>query len=868
MNVAGFTNIGERLEFIASAHPQRIALQTDLNTITYEAFNARVNQVAHAVHARVKKPGDRVGLLFDQGEDAIVSIFGVLKAGAAFVPLDASQPQAKLAEICGSSSPVLLLSNADRIAEAALLCNSTIEVLDVHTLVDSADIGNPGFEVGSDTLAYLFFTSGSTGNPKGVSQSQRNLYHFVSSYCKTLGVEYTDKLSLLYSMGFSASNMDVFGALLNGATLCPYDIRKKGTAGIADWIDQRKISILHAVPTVFRHIAATLPDGRKLSTVRGLDLGGEAVYRSDLEIFKAHLNTDCVAVNHLAATEASVIAQHVIDFSREDYPEMLPVGAAADGVEIRLVDSEGNQVAKGEHGEIVLRSRYLSPGYWDAPDLNSKSFRVVDEAEGLRDYTSGDLGYITTEGWLYFLGRKDHRVKIRGFSVDTSEIDSALSRLEAVREVAVVARSLKDNAPIELAAFIVLKTGESLDLTALRQLLSEKLASYMIPSEFIVLSELPVNASGKVDRKALSASKLREVHDSDTFDAPESDLELQVAALMESLLEVEAVSRATDFFMIGGDSLRATELHAAIESNCGVRISLNLLFQTPTVAGIAANIERAKQGEAAEQADSFGRLIPLRASADGMHPILFLMHGDKGLAYVSPHFLSILGDQQPVYAFQASGLTPPDQVGWTIERMATGYIEAMREVQPEGPYFMASICAGCMVTLEMQRQLVDSGDLVAPLLLIDPPMNPPGERDWFRRKKRDFKYFCKRVFGARSFEARYQKKMQKHGDNGRMKIDPTDQAAVRNAMLVTHGFRQALGAHRMVPTSHTVLLLGSQIRLSRKDGKLRKKLLGDVQFFDVGKRHSDVHAVGNEQFSQALEGAQKTAIEFIKASAQ
>jgi len=858
-----FKSIGEHVNVIAAQYADRIAIHTNAKSISYGDFNAKVNQIAHAILGKTEGRAERVALLFHQGADAIAAMFAVLKAGSAFVHLDASNPAGKLQEICTSCSPVMILTDAEHLAQAGEIGDESLDVFDITNLPANLSEENPEHVVDADEMAYIFYTSGSTGNPKGVCQTQRNLFHFIRVYSESLGVTAEDRLSLLYSLGFSASNMDVFSALLTGAALYPYDIKKYGTADLAGWIDREAITILHAVPTVYRHLCNSLDDEEVLSSIRGIDLGGEAVQRRDVEYFRKHFQPQCTLINHLAATEVSVIAQYKIDPKHEYSEDMLPVGYAADGVALRVVDTDGKQLEDGETGEIQVCSAYVSPGYWQMPELNEKVFCNDGSVPGGRMYLSGDLGYIGQDGKFYFLERKDYRVKIRGFSVDTSEVETAIRQcFPSLKDVSVVARQISESSPTELAAFLVSGKGEVTHLQKLREALSDVIATYMIPAEFIMMDKLPENASGKIDRKALAALNLREQKEEENYQAPETKAEVKLAALIAKILKLKQVGRNDDFFLLGGDSLRATLLHTEVESAFSTRIPLHILFKATRVIEMAVNIE-----QSLEQKDTLGHshqetVIPLQSA--GSQVPLFLTHGVRGQAFVSPHFLSILGDDQPVYAFQASGLIRPKYRHWSIQEMAEQYITGMRKVQPEGPYLIGSICAGCMVALEISEQLRAAGDTVGPLLMIDPPINPPGERNWFRRKRRDLMDRFKRKFSEDKFNRKLEKEFKQFQAKGRIPLDTSDKEALKIACRVAFDFRLALNDYSMKAYNAKVYLLGSRSRLSRGGGKLREKLMGEVQIFDVGEKHRDIHEVNNDFFGQQLRAAMDALLEELK----
>lgn len=863
---SGPGSIPARFEEVVDRHSDRMAIKTLEGELSYRELNERANRIAHAILANHDRGSGRIALVFEQSAEAIAAILGVLKSGHAFVSLDVADSSDRMRAIVQDCRASAILTSARHVESVRNLSDRAVEIIAEDRLPPTLSSENPGITVSPDTMAYLFYTSGSTGEPKGVTQTHRNLHHFVRTYCATLSLSCADRLSMLYSLSFSASNMDVFGALLNGASLFLYDIRKRGTASMADWLDAEGVTVLHAVPTVFRHLIANLPSGRRLKTIRAVDLGGEAVHPSDLGLFRDHFTDDCVLVNHLAATEASVIAQYRISREGDYEGEMLPVGYPADGVKIRIIREDGTDATISEPGEMIVSSPFLSPGYWRRPELTAAAFREDPERAGWRIYQSGDLGYFGPDQKLYFLGRKDSRVKVRGHTVDTSEIEAALREISSIQDVAVVVKSDEEQAvPDQLVACLVAEGQGHHDPDVLRQDLREKLPSYMIPSEFVFLDSLPVTPSGKIDRKALSRAELRETRIGKDFEAPTGELERQTAALFEKLLQHQPVGRGDDFFLLGGDSLKATQLHLHLEDFLGVPVPLETLFRDATVAGIARHLHDLQHSTPQGASRIPPVLIPLRKS--GRKPILFLLHGAKGQAFVSPHFLETIGEDQPVYAFQATGLDRSRMRRYTIEEMAAEYVRAIDQVQGGGPYFLGSLCAGSLVAIEMAKQLREAGKIVGPLLLIDPPVIPPGDRPWPTRMRRLLRLGRRRLlFRIRSNKKEIKRLKKRHGQ-GRIALDPNDVSSLDAAVRVAMDFELALMKHKLTPYDGPALVLGSAERLVSKSGtvqrKLSDRLVGEVQWFNVGEKHGDVHDVTNERFARELQRSVAIALEVI-----
>jgi amino acid adenylation domain-containing protein len=814
-------SIGARLAHRARRTPHAIAVVERGAQLSYAELDARASAIARRVLEA--QPGF-VALLFDNRTPAIAAIFGAARAGHAYVPLDAGDPDERLRLVVRDSEPALLLT------ERALAARGRALVPDGCAVVALEDIGAgaaPGLpEVDPDALANLYYTSGSTGQPKGVSQTQRNVLFFADAYARTLGIGPSDRVSLLYTLSFSASMMDIFGALFNGATLCAYDVRRDGIVRLGPWLDRERISVLHAVPTVFRGLLTEREEA--LEHLRAIDLGGETVFESDVALFRSRTRADCILVNHLAATEANVIAQYVVAHGRSHRAEgILPVGPSPGGVAVEVRRGDGTLAAVDEVGDLVVSSAHLSPGYWRRPELDAAAFS--SDAAGVRRYLTGDLACIDRDRNLHFLGRKGSRVKIRGQSIDLSEVEAVLAACPGIVESAVVALAEGGSDADRLIACVV-ASGAEVDALALRRRMAQRLPSYMLPGAFAFLDVLPRTATGKLDRNALAAIAPR-ADGARTLAAARDEVEREVAAMFAQLLRQPAVGRDDDFFLLGGDSLSLVELQSRVLDRFGVSVAK--FHEDATVAGIAARIRNSRAGGGS------GEAIPvLFAIKDsGSAPPMFIVHGRLGQPFVSPYFLSLLGSDLPVWAFQARGLDGRDEPNATIEAMAADYLNAMRSQRPHGPYFLAALCAGAVIASVMARALREAGEAVLPLLLFDPPearnRASVAEQDLLRRIR------------ARKIDGRFVTPMD--GPHG-----------VSAAVRAARAFELAIWAYEPRPYDGPVCMLSSRQRLAKANPRYLNRLFtGPMQRFEVGDTHDealDPHTPGfAEHLARCLE---------------
>jgi amino acid adenylation domain-containing protein len=581
-------SIADRFEKQVAAYPERVAIRAGAVLMTYADLNAAANRLARAILQTA--PGvKQVVLLFEQGAPVLVAVLAVLKAGKTYVPLDPENPPDRLTELLEDAQAGLILTNRRYWAVAdAAATGPGLPVLDADA-TDAADSSeNLGLSIAPDAIAYMLYTSGSTGRPKGVVQKHRNLLHFVRSYTNSLGITPEDRIGWVHAITFSASNMNVYPALLNGATLCPWDLKTRGVTGLARMLMDERVTICQCVPTVFRHLVASMSGSERFSDLRIWELGGEPVYRRDVELFRARFAPGAVLMNRLALTEASVTAQYALTPGVELAGNALPVGCAADGVELALHDESGTPVPPGHVGEIIVKSHYLSPGYWRRPDLTAAAFHPDPAVPGRRMYRTGDLGRLGPDGLLEYMGRKDFRVKVRGYTIEVAEVEAALLGLDAFQHAVVLAREDR-RGDQQLVAYLVGRNGSAPTAAEVRARLAERLPDYMVPTAFVMLGELPVTSTGKLDRRALPAPD-ESAEAEASYVAPRTPQEALVSGVWAEVFGLERVGVHDDFFALGGHSLLATQVVSRIWRAAEVELPVQAVFEAPTVAELAERL--------------------------------------------------------------------------------------------------------------------------------------------------------------------------------------------------------------------------------------------------------------------------------------
>jgi amino acid adenylation domain-containing protein len=703
--------VSQRFEQQVRRFPDRLAIKSPANAITYAALNRLANRMARAILGRRGTGSEPVLLLFEKDAPLIAAMLAVLKAGKFYVPLSPSYPQARNALITRDSCAKLLLTDTPNLAAARQLAGDDQEVLNLDQMDRSVDANDLGVPIAPQNYAYIIYTSGSTGQPKGVVDTHQNLLQNIRRYTNSHYLSPDDRLICVSSCAFSNSLKDIYGALLNGGTLYLLDIERLGLAPLAGCLARERITVLNAVATVFRHFAAALTDGDVFPQLRVIRLGSEAVTRKDVELFKRHFGHGCVLVNGYGTTETGTARLNMIGKDTEVRGSALPIGYPVDGTEVLLLDEAGADVGYNRVGQIAIRSAFLSPGYWQKPELTAAAFLPDPDGGNRRIYLTGDLALKRQDNCLIYAGRKDHQVKIRGNRIELTEIEQALMDLPRIKEAVVVSRA---DLPEErsLVAYLVPweDRGGVPSTSELRAFLKQRLPDYAIPSSFVSMATLPVTPTGKLDRKALAAPPPERPNIATAFVAPRNALETRLSEIWEGLLRVRPIGVKDNFFDLGGHSLLAAQLFLQIAKVFGRELPLATLLEEATVERLAHRLSQASALPAGSC------LVPVQPR--GSKPPFYCVHGIGGEVLSYERLARHLGTDQPFYGFQAQGLHQPKR-HTHIEEMAAAYVAELLQFQPAGPYYLGGYSCGAIVAYEMAQQLCHRGSEVALLALID-----------------------------------------------------------------------------------------------------------------------------------------------------
>jgi amino acid adenylation domain-containing protein len=581
---------------VAVTFPLRVAVGSGVWEPTYQQLNEAANRLAHHLTADGCEFERRTAILMSHDAPMVAAALGVLKAGQTVVPLDPSDPVSHLGMLAENTEPTFIITDAQHHSIATTLARADCRILDFETAATTGPVENPCISIFPERTAFLTYTSGTTGRPKGVMRPHLQLLKAAAAYSEALQSTQNDRIPLFSSFSTGQCWNTIWLSLLNGATLCPYRVRTRGIIGLADWIIDRKLTIYSSSASIFRSLIKTIDDRLVFSTVRAVRLASEPVTVHDFNAFRKHFPAYSVLVHGLTCSESSPIAWGRWTQDAKFLERVLPIGHFARDMDVSLIGEDGLPVPLGEVGEIVVKSRYVAKGYWRDAELTAQRFSAELDANGTRSVRTGDRGRINADGLLEFCGRKDNRIKIRGNRIEPLDIEQVLEGLPGIDRVAVVAIARDDLEPV-LVAFVVKKGDASLSASRLRHALRAKLPLHMVPSRIVFLETLPHNKGNKIDREALRQYSLP-VHDTNKGEEPRTETEMLLADIWAESLELSDIGRSDDFFNLGGDSLIGAVVAARVYSALGVELNLGEIADHSSLATLAAFIdERRRLGD-------------------------------------------------------------------------------------------------------------------------------------------------------------------------------------------------------------------------------------------------------------------------------
>ncbi len=585
-------SILDRFDLMARRHAGRLAVQDGERSLTYGELAAAADAVAAALHAGLDRPGP-VALLLPTGASLVAAMLGVLAAGRGYIPLDTTQPIARTRAILEQAGAAGLVADGPRLGEAREALAGLAPVFDVAAAPPAP---RPALAVGPGDLAYIIYTSGSTGEPKGVWHVHRNCLNDVLIGTNNGHFGCEDRMALLYGGAVIASTRRIFAALLNGASLHIMDPVALGAAGVVEQVRRRGVTILHLVPTLLRRIAAAMPEGERLQSVRILRIAGERSDWSDYDLVRRICRPEALMAVDVGSTEvSSTFASWFVDEAVREPGARLPVGRRLPGLDVILAGEAGEAAGPEAEGEAVVSGRCLAFGYWRRPDLTAERFSTDPRDPGLRTFRTGDILRLRPDGLYEFVGRKDQMVKLRGHRLEPPEVESALRRCTGVGDAAVLVRRRPDGAPRALVAYVELTDeGRGLLPRHLMHMLSRQLPRYMLPAVIAVLPALPRLSHFKIDRMALER---RDQAWEATAAAEQADpVTAEVAAAFKAVVGCEAVSPEDNLLTLGGDSLQMVDVQLELERRFGLEVPPEVMARSLSIRRLAGWIRPRLKG--------------------------------------------------------------------------------------------------------------------------------------------------------------------------------------------------------------------------------------------------------------------------------
>lgn len=719
-------------EHRAKIQPERVALVFQNRLFTYECLNQRANHLAHELIGRGSGPERPVALLLERSAEVIVGLLGILKAGATYLPLDPQHPEPRGRWLLRDSGATLLVGQnvpGDR---------EGFDHLAWGRWPAQGEATNPRTPDFPDAAAYLIYTSGSSGRPKGVAVSHRNLAAYTLGIGMHLPLRACDSFALVAGAAADLGHTMIFPPLTFGGTVVPLARERIGDGrALGDFMRAHAIDCLKITPS---HLAALLVNPRpgRVLPRKQLILGGEAAPPALLEQLE-RLAPQTRVFNHYGPTEATV---GVATSAYQEQSHDLPLGRPLPLARLYVLNGQLEPVPMGITGELFIGGEQVTRGYWNDPLRTAQRFLPdpLVNRQGSRLYQTGDWARYREDGVLEFVGRRDFQVKIRGFRVAPEEVTAALNRHPRVREALVTAPT-QESGTAYLAAHVVVADGSGGDAGLIQELrahLLQNLPTHMVPARFLILDRFPRTASGKVERAALPDPEDERFAREGEHTAPRTALEEALILAWERVLGRSGIGVFDNFFALGGHSLNGTILIARINEDMGIRLMLADLFEAPTVADLARLVQRLRQetpwleSESGESQNHFLAFQTRRATSPlvalqpkGKLPPVFCVHGSNGFVFPFSALARRFAPAIPFFGVQASGLHGQAEPRESFEEMAGDYVTALVDKLPAGPVHLLGWSNGGFIALEMARTLKDAGREVGLLAVLDTyPRNP------------------------------------------------------------------------------------------------------------------------------------------------
>ncbi|MGX5439997.1 non-ribosomal peptide synthase/polyketide synthase [Bacillus thuringiensis] len=672
--------------------PNKVAVVFEEQQFTYKELNEKSNQVARMLQAKGVQPDTIVGIMVDRSLEMIIGIMGILKSGAAYLPIDPDYPEERIKYMIEDSGTNIILTKGIE----AMGSNTEIVFLDEEYNHYSTE--NIKVTSNSNNLAYIIYTSGSTGKPKGTMLKQRGLVNYITWANKVYVKDAALDFALYSSFSFDLTITSIFTPLISGNKIIVY-----GNDGdepiIRKIFKDNRVGIVKLTPS---HLSLIRDIDNSNSSIKRLIVGGEDLKTELAKEISRSFNNNVEIYNEYGPTETTIGCMiYKYDFNRDKHISV-PIGKPIDNVQIYILDNNQKILPIGIEGELYISGDGVATGYLNRPELTAEKFIPNPYAPGTNMYRTGDLARWLPNGNIEFLGRTDHQVKIRGYRIELGEIENQILKVGNVKETKVVARVDGENSQ-SLCAYVVLENEEKeTTVTEMRKNLSKELPDYMIPAFFIQLNDFPLTTNGKIDVNALPAPD-GNVEFGLEYEPPRNDLEEQLVNIWEEILNINKIGMNTNLFDVGANSLNVMTFVSRIYTELNFRVPFKDVFDKPTIRSFSVFLEGAKE----MLKDYTEDCIQLSSSTRSSKKLFcFPPAASIGIAYMG---LAKHLDSYSVYSFNFI----------KSENRIAQYVKIIKNLQPEGPYTLVGYSAGGILAFDVAKELNKQGYEVEDLILID-----------------------------------------------------------------------------------------------------------------------------------------------------
>lgn len=697
--------------------PHNIAVRFAEQSLTYSELNQKANKVAHYLRNQGVSANHVVGICIHRSLDMIIGLLGILKAGAAYLPLDPNYPQERIAYMLENSEASLLLTDQELMNSIVLSYHKTRVALHSIANQSSWPQDKPLPCQNPSDLAYVIYTSGSTGKPKGVAITHQAICNHMLWMQNHYAFSESDVVLQKTSFSFDASVWEFFMPLMVGATLViAPDNAHASTEKMIHLVQQYEVSVLQLVPSMLKELVTT--DGFELCTsLKHVFCGGEVLTHETMTTFFKHNKSGAQLHNLYGPTEATI---DTVSHTYTTPTEMSLIGRPISNTKVYVLDKHQQLVPAGLIGELYIAGDGLALGYIKNPQATEKQFITNPFAptQHQRLYKTGDLVKWNAEGLLEYHGRIDNQVKIRGHRIELNEVESAIEKIPAVYQCIVTPYTNQDKS-LSLSAYLVLEPDSSLNISDIRIQLNQTLPEYMIPGRFFVVERFATTPGGKLDRTNIP-TPIEKLGLAPHNEVPSTAIEHELKEYWCTTLKIKAVGIHDDFFALGGNSLSAMQIIGLIQEKLSIQLTIRALFDYPTIHVLAKAIEQKQKERTIEEHEvnnTHHHLVTIKPH--GNKTPLFLVHPIGGSVFWYKQLELYLDNERPLYALQDPGLDKHDVLFNSLEEMASYYIDAIKTIQPNGPYLLGGASFGSTVAIEMAKQLRERGERINAIVSLD-----------------------------------------------------------------------------------------------------------------------------------------------------